>query len=78
MSVVKKPKCTLIAVETTLEHALRQYLTLERPKGWWGGGSNGPPIGFSDQNETFNTCSLITSASFDVNWMTASSLIIYA
>ena len=43
------------------------------------------PIGFSDlklklssnQNETFSSCSLITSASFDVNWMT-SLLIIYA
>ena len=50
-----------------------------------GGESNGPPIGFSglklkrssNQNETFTTCSLIMSASFDVNWMT-SSLIIYA
>ena len=51
-------------------------LTLERPRG---------VIGFSDlkfeafknQNETFSTCSLIMSASCDVNWM-MSSLIKYA
>ena len=58
--------------------------TLERPRR--GGGSIGPPIGFSDlrfeafmqfnQNETFGTRSPILSASFDVNWMT-SSLIVY-
>ena len=42
-------------------------------KGGWG--QVDPPIGFSDlklklssnQNETFSTCSLIMSASFDVN-----------
>ena len=31
----------------------------------------------SNQNETFSTCILIMSASFDVNWMTL-SLMIYA
>ena len=44
-----------------------------------------PPTDFSDlkmklssnQNETFSTCSLIMSTSFDVNWMT-SSLILFA
>ena len=54
-------------------------------KGGGGGGQMDPPIDFSDlklklssnQNETFSTCSLIMSTSFDVNWMT-SSLILFA
>ena len=68
------------------DHIKKLWLTLERPRG--GGGIkwilNGHAIGFSDlkfeklssnQNETFSTCSLIMSASFDVNWMMSSLMI---
>ena len=43
-----------------------------------GGPFDPPPWAFKfEAYETFSTCSLIMSASFDVNWM-MSSLIIYS
>ena len=72
-----------------MRREIKYLITNINPRTSKGGGGGfkwtPPPIDFSDlklklssnQNETFSTCSLIMSTSFDVNWMT-SSLILFA